>query len=76
MKKIKNILISQPRPLSDRNPYADMESAYGVTCDFQQLIKVEGIGIREFREQHVYFEEYTAVIVSSRIPIPSTFINC
>jgi uroporphyrinogen-III synthase len=76
MKKIKNILISQPRPLSDRNPYADMESAYGVTCDFQQLIKVEGIGIREFREQHVYFEEYTAVIVSSRLGIDHFFRLC
>lgn len=76
MKKIKNILISQPRPLSDRNPYADMEANFGVACDFQQLIKIEGIGIREFREQHVYFEEYTAVIVSSRLGIDHFFRLC
>ena len=43
MKKIKKILISQPRPLSERNPYADMSSEYGVQCDFRQLIKIEGI---------------------------------
>ena len=76
MKKIKNILISQPRPLSDRNPYADLESAFGVQCDFQQLIRVEGVGVREFREQHIYFEDYTAVIVSSRLGIDHYFRLC
>ena len=76
MKKIKNILISQPRPLSDRNPYADLESTFGVQCDFQQLIRVEGVGVREFREQHIYFEDYTAVIVSSRLGIDHYFRLC
>ena len=73
MKKVKKILISQPRPLSDRNPYADMTTDYGVECDFQQLIKVEGIGVREFREQHIYLEEYTAIIVNSRLGIDHYF---
>ena len=76
MKQIKNILISQPSPLSDRNPYADMEASYGVKCDFQQLIRIEGIGVREFRDQHIYFEEYTAVIVSSRLGIDHFFRLC
>ena len=57
MKKVKKILISQPRPLTDRNPYSDMEADFGVQCDFHQLIKVEGIGVREFRDQHVYLED-------------------
>mgnify|MGYP003293277846 FL=1 len=73
MKEIKKILISQPRPLSDRNPYADMTSEYGVACDFHQLIKVEGISGREFRDQHIYLEEYTAVIVNSRLGIDHYF---
>ena len=67
MKKINKILVSQPRPLSSRNPYADMESEYGVQCDFLQLIKIEGLGVREFRDQHIYLEDYTAVIVNSRL---------
>ena len=73
MKKIKKILISQPRPLSERNPYADMSSEYGVQCDFRQLIKIEGLGVREFRDQHIYLEEYTAVIVNSRLGIDHYF---
>jgi len=73
MKKVKKILVSQPRPLSDRNPYADMVLEYGVECDFHQLIKVEGISVREFREQHIYLEDYTAVIVNSRLGIDHYF---
>ena len=73
MKQIKKILVSQPRPLSTRNPYTDMEAEYGLQCDFQQLIKIEGLGVREFRDQHVYLEEYTAVIVNSRLGIDHYF---
>ena len=76
MKKINTLLISQPRPLSDRNPYADLEANFGVQCDFQQLIRVEGVNVREFREQHIYLEEYTAVIVSSRLGIDHFFRLC
>jgi uroporphyrinogen-III synthase len=73
MKKVKKILISQPRPLSERNPYADMESEFGVQCDFQQLIKVEGLSVREFRDQHIYLEDYTAIIINSRLGIDHFF---
>lgn len=73
MKKVKKILISQPVPLSSRNPYADIASEYGVECDFFQLIKVEGIGVREFRDQHIYLEDYTAIIVNSRLGIDHYF---
>ena len=76
MKKIKNILISQPQPLSDRNPYAEIESSYGVNCEFLQLIRIDGINIREFRDQHIYLEDYTAVIVSSRLGIDHFFRLC
>ena len=73
MKKVKKILISQPRPLSERNPYADMESEFGVQCDFQQLIKVEGLSVRDFRDQHIYLEDYTAIIINSRLGIDHFF---
>lgn len=73
MKKIKKILVSQPRPQTERNPYFDIESTYGVACDFEQLIKVEGVSVREFRDQHIYLEDYTAVIVNSRLGIDHFF---
>ncbi len=73
MKKVKKILVSQPAPTVGRNPYADMETEFGVECDFQQLIKVEGLGVREFRDQHIYLEDYTAIIVNSRLGIDHFF---
>ena len=73
MKQVKKILISQPRPQVERNPYSGKENDYGVQCDFHQLIKVEGIGVREFRDQHIYLEDYTAVIVNSRLGIDHYF---
>ena len=65
--------MSQPAPTVGRNPYADMEAEFGVECDFQQLIKVEGLGVREFRDQHIYLEDYTAIIVNSRLGIDHFF---
>lgn len=65
MKKITNILISQPKPQTERNPYTDMEAHFGVHCDFQQLIRVESLTAREFRDQHIHLEDYTAVLLKS-----------
>ena len=73
MKQVKKILISQPRPQVERNPYSGMENEFGVQCDFHQLIKIEGIGVCEFRDQHIYLEDYTAVIVNSRLGIDHYF---
>jgi uroporphyrinogen-III synthase len=73
MKKVKKILVSQPRPQTERNPYAEMEKMFGVECDFQQLIQVEGLSVREFRDQHIYLEDYTAIIVNSRLGIDHFF---
>ncbi len=76
MKKITNILISQPRPQTERNPYSDMEAQFGVHCDFQQLIRIEGISAREFRDQHIHLEDYTAILFNSRLAIDHFFHMC
>ena len=40
---IKKILISQPKPSSDKSPYFDIEKEYGVELVFRPFIKVEGL---------------------------------
>ena len=57
------ILVSQPRPLTDHNRYTDMEEEFGVTFDFHQLIRLDGLDVREFRKQHINPLDYTAVYV-------------
>ncbi|MBO7408685.1 MAG: uroporphyrinogen-III synthase [Paludibacteraceae bacterium] len=73
MREIKKILVSQPRPATEHNPYAEMESKYGVTFDFRQLIRIEGLNAHEFRQQRINPLDYTAVILNSRLGIDHYF---
>jgi len=76
MKKITKILVSQPRPTVERNPYAMMEQEYGVIFDFRQLIKVEGLSAKEFRQQRINPLDYTAVLLNSRLGADHYFRLC
>lgn len=40
---IKKILVSQPKPSSEKSPYYDIAEKYGVELVFRPFIKVEGI---------------------------------
>ena len=73
---IHNILVSQPRPLSERNPYSDMEERFGVSFDFCQLIHVEGLDAHEFRQQRINPLDYTAVLLNSRLGVDHYFRLC
>lgn len=48
---IKKILISQPKPASEKSPYFDIEKNYGVEIVFRPFIKVEGLTAKEFRQR-------------------------
>ncbi len=74
--KIKNILITQPKPDSDKSPYFELARKYNVTLDFHPFIRVEGIPCKEFRKQKVEIGNYTAVIFTSRNAIDHFFRMC
>ena len=38
---IKKVLVSQPKPASEKSPYFDIAEKYGVEIDFRPFIKVE-----------------------------------
>lgn len=40
---IKKILVSQPKPTSEKSPYYEIASKYGVELVFRPFIKVEGL---------------------------------
>ena len=73
---IKKILISQPRPSSERSPYFDIAKEHNVELVFRPFIKVEGISPKEFRQQKISILEHTAVIFSSRHAIDHFFQLC
>lgn len=70
---IKKVLVSQPKPASEKSPYYDIAQKYGVKIDFRPFIKVESLSAKEFRQQKVSILDHTAVIFTSRHAIDHFF---
>ena len=73
---VKKILISQPKPESEKSPYFDLERKYSVELVFVPFIKLEGIFAKEFRKQKVDVMSFTAVVFTSRNAIDHFFRMC
>lgn len=73
---IKKILVSQPKPTSEKSPYFEIASKYGVEVVFRPFIKIEGLSAKEFRQQKVSILDYTAVVFTSRNAIDHFFLLC
>ena len=70
---IKKILVSQPKPTSEKSPYFDIAREYGVDLVFRPFIRVEGLTAKEFRQQKVNLLNFTAVVFTSRHAIDNYF---
>jgi uroporphyrinogen-III synthase len=75
-KIIKSILITQPRPESEKSPYFELARKFDVHLDFHPFIRVEGVLSRDFRKQKIDIISYTAVIFTSRNAIDHFFRIC
>jgi len=76
MQKIKNILVSQPKPVTEKSPYFDISEKYGVKIDFRPFIRVEPILAKEFRQQKVTILDHTAIVFTARTAIDHFFRLC
>lgn len=74
--KIKNILVSQPRPSTEKSPYFDISDKYGVKIDFRPFIKVEPVVAKDFRTQKISILDFTAIIFNARHGIDHFFRLC
>ena len=73
---IKKILVSQPKPTSEKSPYFDIAEKCGVELVFRPFIKVEGLTPKEFRQQKINILSYTAIVFTSRHAIDNFFQLC
>lgn len=74
MSKIKNILVSQPVPADlGKSPYGDLIKKHGVNIEFIKFFKIEGVTVREFRDEKVYINEHTAIIFNSKHAVDHFF---
>ena len=73
VKSIKHILITQPRPDSEKSPYFELAKKYNVQLEFCPFIKLEGIPAKDFRRQKIDIASYTGIIFTSRNAIDHFF---
>ena len=74
--KIKKILVSQPKPASEKSPYYEIARKYDVEIVFRPMIKVEPLSVKEFRQSKINLADYTAVIFTARTAIDNFFRMC
>jgi Uroporphyrinogen-III synthase len=73
---IKKMLVSQPQPSSNKSPYFEIATKYGVEIDFRPFIKVEALTAKEFRQQRVSILDYSAIIFTARTAVDHFFNLC
>src|SRR5436305_6028870 len=72
----KKVLITQPRPDSEKSPYFELSRKFDVELDFHPFIRLEPIPAKEFRKQKIDIQNHTGVIFTSRNAIDHFFRVC
>jgi len=72
-KPVHKILITQPKPDTDKSPYFELARKYKIDLEFFPFIRVEGVSGRDFRRQRVDISEFTAIIFTSRSAVDHFF---
>ena len=75
-KKVKSILISQPKPENGKSPYFSLASKHKLKIDFIPFIHVEEISTKEFKKQKISILNHDAVIFTSKNAMDHYFMMC
>lgn len=70
------VLITQPKPESEKSPYFELERKHAIKLTFHPFIKLEAISAKEFRKQKIDLNIYSAIIFTSRNAIDHFFRMC
>lgn len=73
---VKSILITQPKPENDRNPYADLARKFGLNIEFKPFIHLEPLSAKDFRKWRINPADFTAVVFTSRSAVDQFFKLC
>lgn len=75
-RKVKSILVTLPKPDSDKSPYFDLAKKHNLKIDFRSFIHVEGVSSKDFRKEKVNLSDFTAVIFTSKNAVDHFFRIC
>lgn len=76
VKEIRHILITQPRPESEKSPYFEIARKFNVELNFANPISIDPVPSKDFRKQKIDISSFTAVIFNSRNAIDHFFRIC
>lgn len=71
--KVKTILVTQPKPETEKSPYFELAKKMNVKIDFRPFIHVEGISVNDFRKDRVNVPDYPSVILTSKNAVDHFF---
>ncbi|MEL7146537.1 MAG: uroporphyrinogen-III synthase [Bacteroidota bacterium] len=71
--QVSSILVSQPKPSSEKSPYFSLAEKYGIKVDFRPFIQIDPVDVKEFRKQKVDILAHSAVIFTSRNAVDHFF---
>ena len=74
--KIRKILVSQPDPQNPKSPYFELARKYNLKVEFKPFVQVEGVSVKDFRQQKINILDFTAVVFTSKTGIDHFFRIC
>jgi uroporphyrinogen-III synthase len=74
--KIRKILVSQPDPQNPKSPYFELARKYNLKVEFKPFVQVEGVTVKDFRQQKINILDFTAVVFTSKTGIDHFFRIC
>jgi len=74
--KVSSILVSQPKPESDKSPYFGLADKHRLKIEFRSFIHVEEVSSQDFRKDRIGLGDYKAVIFTSRNAVDHYFRMC
>jgi uroporphyrinogen-III synthase len=74
--KPKTILVTQPAPTDDKNPYVDLAKKFSFKIDFRPFIKIEAVNGQDFRQERINILDHSAIVLTSRNSVDHFFRMC
>lgn len=70
---IKSILLTLPQPKNENSPYLELTKKHDIRINFFPFIHVQGVTLREYRDQKVNIENYDALLLTSKHAVDNYF---
>jgi uroporphyrinogen-III synthase len=68
--------VSQPEPQNPKSPYFELARKYNLKIDFKEFVRIEGVDLKDFRQQKINLLDFTAVIFTCKTAIDHYFRIC